>query len=334
MSAREPHSSFPQQWDATRNGADPQATVLGETLEGAVDKEPALELTPQAGPPQRRGWERGPWTDWPAWTAPAALASAFVMAVVGGLIVDIPAGILGAHITSSHVPGGVEIAGTVVQDCAFVLAAVIFAQVGGRVARAWQFGLRPPQLTPRRAVLAVLCTLALFYLFSLLWGIVVHVHEKEKLLESLGANEGTALLLLSAALTCVLAPVCEEFLFRGYFFQALSNWRGTWPAAVITGIVFGAVHAGSAPVVDLIPLGFLGFSLCVLYRYSGSLYLCIAVHAVNNSIAFGSLESWNLWQYAALMAAAGGAIVLLGVALTRLGVIAPEPALADVPAGA
>ena len=45
-----------------------------------------------------------------------------------------------------------------------------------------------------------------------------------------------------------------------------------WPAAIITGLVFGGVHAGSAPVVDLVPLAGLGFGLCLLYRYTGSLY--------------------------------------------------------------
>ncbi len=90
-------------------------------------------------------------------------------------------------------------------------------------------------------------------MLSAVWSEAVNP-SREKLLEDLGTNEGTTLLLLSAALTCVVAPMCEEFLFRGYMFTALRNWRGTWPAAVITGLIFGAVHAGSAPALDLVPL--------------------------------------------------------------------------------
>ena len=67
----------------------------------------------------------------------------------------------------------------------------------------------------------------------------------------------------------MVAPICEEFLFRGYIFTALRNWKGTWPAAVITGLIFGGVHAGSAPALDLAPLAALGFGLCLLYRYTG-----------------------------------------------------------------
>ncbi len=94
--------------------------------------------------------------------------------------------------------------------------------------------------------------------------------------------------MLSAGLTCVVAPICEEFLFRGYIFTALRNWRGTLPAALITGLMFGGVHVGSAPALDLVPLAALGFGLCLLYRYTGSLYPCMLAHSLNNSLAFSA----------------------------------------------
>ena len=127
--------------------------------------------------------------------------------------------------------------------------------------------------------------------------------EKEKLLQQLGSNESTGLLLLSAALTCVVAPICEEMLFRAYMFTALRNWRGTLPAALITGVLFGGVHAGSAPVLDLVPLAALGFGLCLLYRFTGSIYPSITAHSINNSIAFSSLEGWG-WQTPLLLVCA------------------------------
>ena len=92
----------------------------------------------------------------------------------------------------------------------------------------------------------------------------------------------------------MVAPICEEFLFRGYIFTALRNWRGTLPAAILTGLVFGGVHATSAPAADLLPLGLLGFGLCLLYRFTGSLYPGMLAHSLNNSIAFASLAGWSL----------------------------------------
>jgi hypothetical protein len=246
-----------------------------------------------------------------------------LLAAIAGLVVDIPAAIFGVSITS-HLPGWLELVDTVVQDGAFVGSAVLFARVGGHRVSAWQFGLRPPRLRWRRAVLLIVALLIGFVLFSAIWSEILNVSTREKVLEQLGANEGTGLLLLSAALTCVIAPICEEFLFRGFIFSALCNWKGPWPAALLTGLVFGGIHVGSAPAVDLVPLGVFGFGLCLLYRYSGSLYPCIAAHSLNNSLAFGALESWG-WQIPLLMVAALALIALLALALMRAGVITPPP---------
>jgi membrane protease YdiL (CAAX protease family) len=269
---------------------------------------------------------RSPDTDWPPWAAPAALLGGLLLATVGALVVDLPALALGANISASHTPGGVTIADTMVQDLGFVGSAVFFARIGGRSASAWQFGLRPPRGGWRLAGGLVIALLIAFIVLSAVWGALVHP-EKEKLLESLGSNEGTALLLLSAALTCVVAPICEELLFRGFIFTSLRNWHGTLPAALITAVIFGGVHYGSAPALDLVPLGALGFGLCLLYRYSGSLYACIAAHSLNNSLAFSGLESWG-WQVPVLIVAALAGIAAIMLACKRIGLITPEPGLA------
>ncbi|HEU0250899.1 MAG TPA: CPBP family intramembrane glutamic endopeptidase, partial [Solirubrobacteraceae bacterium] len=135
-------------------------------------------------------------------------------------------------------------------------------------------------------------------------------------------------------LTTVIAPIGEEMLFRGYVFPSLAKWRGWVLGAVITGALFGAVHVGSAPVVYLVPLGVLGFLLCALYRQTGSIYPCIATHALNNSIAFGALEKWTWWQIVLLALAALSTIGLLALALRRLGVISQAPGVPAVPANA
>ncbi len=272
---------------------------------------------------------RSPDMGWPAWTALLALVGGIVLAAVGALVVELPATLIfGVKISSSHTPPGVEIADTVVQDVGFVLAAVYCAHIGGRIVRAWQFGLRPPGAGWRRAGGLVVLLLLAFIVLSAIWSAAVNP-EKEKLLETLGTNEDAALLALSAGLTCVVAPICEEFLFRGYMFTALRSWRGTWPAAVVTGLLFGGVHAGSAPALDLVPLAGLGFGLCLLYRYTGSLYPCMAAHSLNNSIAFAALEGWG-WQAPVLIVGSFAAIGALVLAGKRIGLIAPE-ALAVTP---
>jgi membrane protease YdiL (CAAX protease family) len=262
---------------------------------------------------------------WPAWTAPAALVVGVVLAAVGGLIIDVPAAaFFGVKLNSSaQLPGGLETANTFVQDAAFVVAIVIFAQFGGRRLYAWQLGLRPTRLW--RAVGAVVLTLIGFLVLTAIWSTLLETSTKEELLNRLGANQGAALLIASAALTCVMAPICEELLFRGYFYRALCNWHGWLLAAVITGFVFGGLHVGSAPAVDLVPLAGFGFGLCLLYRYTGSLYPCIAAHVLNNSLAFGSQEEWSAWQTVLLMLAALIVVALLAFGLRRAGVITDPP---------
>jgi len=253
---------------------------------------PGLEPAPPEPPESDPG--SSPVTGWSPWTAPLALIGGIVGAAVGSLIVDLPALALGVRITSSHTPGGLVIADTFVQDVAFVLAAVYCARLGRRVARPWQFGLRRPGAGWRSAAGMIGLLLLAFILLDAAWSEVVHP-SKEKLLETLGTKESTALLVFSAWLTCIVAPICEEILFRGYIFTALRNWRGMLPAAVLTGILFGGVHATSAPVADLLPLGLLGFGLCLLYRYTGSLYPGMLAHSLNNSIALAGLAGWS-WQ--------------------------------------
>lgn len=263
------------------------------------------------GPPQN---------DWPPWSGFLALIAALVLAAVGAALIYIPAAVLGANISSKHTPPAFELAGTFVQDIAFVATAVLFSQLGGRPVRSWQFGLRPTPL--RRATGLVVLTLIGFLIFNAAWAAALNISTKEKLLEQLGANETTLLLALSALLTTVVAPIAEETLFRGYIFAALTKWRGWLPAAVLTGVLFGAVHVGSAPAVYLVPLAVLGFALCALYRATGSLYTCIAAHSLNNSIAFGALEKWG-WQIPVLAIGALLTIWLLALCLRSLGVIPP-----------
>jgi membrane protease YdiL (CAAX protease family) len=257
------------------------------------------------------------------------LFGALVLASVAGLVLDIPAALIfGVKLSSEHLPPGLSIADTIVQDVAFVLVAVYCAQLGGRAVSSSQFGLLRPPAGWRRAVGLIVLLLIAFVLLSVIWSAVFHPKE-ETLLKQLGTNEGTALLVLSAALTCVIAPICEEFLFRGYIFTALRSWRGTLPAALITGLVFGGVHYGSAPTLDLVPLAGLGFGLCLLYRFTGSLYPCMVAHSLNNSVAFASLEGWG-WQTPVLIGCS--LLGIAGVALVgkRVGLIRPVTDLADL----
>ncbi len=243
--------------------------------------------------------------DWSPMSAAIALIAAIVVGGVGGALVAIVIGaVLGLNVSSSNLAPGLEITATAIEELSFVGVAVIVAGLGGRRVRPAQFGLRTAAFW--QAVGWIIVLNVSFIAVTAAWTAALNNHTKEKVLDTLGAGHGGLLLVASAILTCVVAPFCEEFLFRGYIFTALRNWRGVWPAALITGLVFGLVHGASAPLVDLLPLAFFGFGLCLLYWRTGSLLPGIAAHSLNNSIAFAGILGWSFGDGLLLIVAALG----------------------------
>jgi uncharacterized protein len=239
---------------------------------------------------------------WPWWLPALALLGTFAIATFALLI--------GVAVTGKTKPTpAVNIAATFVQDGGLVLCAVLFAFLTRRP-NAWQFGLRPTRFWP--AVGWLLVAWLGFFVFSALWSVFMHavgVKLDDDLPQQLGADKSTAALVAVAVLVCVVAPLAEEFFFRGFFFTALRGSLGLWPAAVITGIVFGLIHF---KLEFLAPLAVLGFALCLLYAQTGSVLPCIALHALNNTLAFGVTQGWT-WQIPAIMV---GSLVLLAAILT------------------
>ncbi len=254
-----------------------------------------------------------PETRWPAWYGLLALVMGIVFGVVGGSVaaLAIPGGVSNGNLS----PAATDLA-TLIQDVGFVLAAVLLA---ARVApvRPRQFGLTRPR-SLWRAVALVPVALVLVSLLAYAWFEALHRSgEEREFVKEIGGDAGTLSVLAVCGLVCVVAPICEEILFRGFIFRSLSNRRGPWPAALATGVLFGVVHGLSAPIVDLLPLALLGTVLCLVYQWTGSLYPCMAVHLVNNALALGSDESWGTGRVVALMVAAL-AVLALVLAAVRL----------------
>lgn len=278
--------------------------------------EPTLTPPPPERPELPAGVEPTPFL--PRWK-PAGVLVAFALGLagtlLGALIVGVIAVAFGAD--ADDLPPGVNILLTVVQDVAFVGAAVFLASTVARPAP-WQFGLRGTRAGPFVGWIVVA-----FLAFAVLSGIyasLVDIGAQEDLPDELGADSGTVALLAAAFLVTVVAPVAEEFFFRGYVFGALRNWKGMWVGAILTGLLFGAIHLGSAPDVLYLPiLALFGLILCLLYVRTGSIYPCIVLHAINNCIAFaGTRDGWD-WEVAVLLAGSLGSIALFALVVRRVG---------------
>ena len=281
---------------------------------------PTFDVAPELP----EGVERPPrpesprWKPWMAW---AALVAAFGGALMGALII----GVIGSAAGSSFADPSpaVSISATIVQDLSFIGAALLFANISARPLPE-HFGLRPTSFWP--AVGWMAAAFAAFYVFTLVWVAILGVSPDDtKLPDELGVKDSTYALLAVAFLVAVVAPMAEEFFFRGFFYGALRNWKGPWPAAVLTGLVFGSIHVGSAEAAFLLPLGFFGFCLCLLRERTGSLYPGIALHCMNNSLAFGVSQHWG-WEIPVLCLCALGLIALVGLTVRARWTPAPTPA--------
>jgi uncharacterized protein len=256
---------------------------------------PPYEEPAPADPHGPRGQERP--ASWPLWTVPAALALGLVLALLATSIVNAVAASGGGSFNN---PGTVAtIIGDVVFDLCFVGAALWLSLTRGQ-ARLQDFGFR--RLRPSTGVAAVVVAAIAYYGITALYGALIHLHGKDKLPSELDVTHSTAALVAVAIFVCAVAPICEEFFFRGFIFGALRNIPmrlgrvdgGPWVAAVITGILFGAVHTSSASPQYLVPLGFLGFVLCLVRWQTRSLYPCMALHSANNALALGVNQlSWS-----------------------------------------
>ena len=246
---------------------------------------------------------------WAPWLSLAAFTTGFgVTIVLGGLIFAV-ASTVGA---SQDTPA-VNIGLTVLQNVCLVVAALVFAAMSGRPAAA-DFGLRRTRLW-RSAGLLVVAWVG-FFVLAAIWALALDLDEQQDLPEELGADGPLLNALAVIVLVTVVAPLGEELFFRGFFFGALRNWRGPWPAAILTGIVFGGIHVASSPIGYVVPLMIFGAVLCMLYEWTGSLYPAIALHALNNSVALGANLDYT-WQIPAMMVGSTIVVLLCAVLLAR-----------------
>ncbi|WP_086756481.1 CPBP family intramembrane glutamic endopeptidase [Nostoc sp. 106C] len=87
--------------------------------------------------------------------------------------------------------------------------------------------------------------------------------------------------LLAAIVYIVVAPITEEFLFRGIILQRWASKWGIQTALVVSGLLFGILHA------NVLGLTLFGIIMGVLYIKTRTLIVPIACHAFNNSLAVG-----------------------------------------------
>jgi membrane protease YdiL (CAAX protease family) len=127
------------------------------------------------------------------------------------------------------------------------------------------------------------------------------IESHERIIDMLTGTTNSALIAGLVLLACIVAPLVEELLFRGFVFNAvmqfayapaiIPRWLRQWKilapplfappiaAAVVSGIAFGAAHAEPSA---FFPLACGGFLLALVYYRTGSLASSMIAHSLFN----------------------------------------------------
>ncbi|HEY8961810.1 MAG TPA: type II CAAX endopeptidase family protein [Luteolibacter sp.] len=163
----------------------------------------------------------------------------------------------------------------------FFLAGITVALVAWRVRPVTWLGLRWRGWA--HALWIGPSVVAALYVFQ----VVLHATGYMKWMESLGAETvqdtvkfflyGQDKLALGAMAVAavIVAPICEEIVFRGYLYPAAKRFAGPATAMFCSALLFSLAHGSLAM---LLPLFLLGFAFAWIYERTGSLWAPIFAH--------------------------------------------------------
>jgi CAAX protease family protein len=162
---------------------------------------------------------------------------------------------------------------------------------GTSVIPRWRLGLRRSLRSPAGTAATAGAAALAYIIFAAVYSSLVQTHQKD-ITRDLGFGHGNFGTVAAGLLIIVAAPISEEIFFRGFLFGGFRK-RLSFPiAALISGVIFGLFHYTGASSFTVVPqLAFLGFALCCVYEETGSIYPTIALHMLNNTLAFIALTS-------------------------------------------
>jgi membrane protease YdiL (CAAX protease family) len=236
---------------------------------GGVTGEPGEPVPPR--PDLRATWR------------PIEAIPVFVIAVFGGVVLGLPATVVIGSCSARFIV--VTLAG----ELAFLGAVLLWVRYVNR-GPLEALGLPRQPLGDATAgvltgaALVVIGTLALALARAAATSILGHAPPSAQQVQS--CVHGPALAFL-APVVILAAPLGEEAFFRGFLYKSLRNRLSVWPAAVVSALVFGAVHYAGPGFLVLIPGLFLvGIGLALVYERRQSLLASAAAHATFNLVGY------------------------------------------------
>lgn len=214
-----------------------------------------------------------PYSNW----GPLAAVLGVILALGAGVVIGVP-GVLLGHKAN----GDLTTFGNVFVQAATALGFLLVPMAIASWRGASSLGEVLARLGVRRfkpsAAKWMAAAVGAYLLFATLYSLlIVQPHQKD-------IAEGFGTIPVQILLIVIVAPVSEEVCFRGMLFGGLREKLPRLGAALLSGLVFGGLHALTG-VTAVPPLIAFGFILALLYEKTGSIVPGILLHMLNNSVA-------------------------------------------------
>ena len=115
---------------------------------------------------------------------------------------------------------------------------------------------------------------------------------------------------------CIIAPIAEEYLFRGLMMRKMLRWNiSPWYAIIASSIMFGLIHINPAQIPGAIILGIVMAWMCYRTR---SLIPGIIIHITNNTLCLIPEECYDTYIVSTPMIEASLSLVSIAVVILSI----------------
>lgn len=128
---------------------------------------------------------------------------------------------------------------------------------------------------------------AALYLRACQWG-GSPIEPQPALLELASGELHGSALWTRVLVIVVLAPFCEEVLFRGYLWSAVRTTMPVWATQLVVAVLFGLVHG----LGHALPIGVLSLLFGYARARYGSLWPAMLAHAAHNGLTTLLVCTW------------------------------------------
>lgn len=199
-----------------------------------------------------------------------------LLALGTGVVLGIPAAVIG-HRGNGELTTGANVVVQLATAVGFVMVPMIVAARRGASFREALARLGVRRFHPS-ALKWMAAAIGFYLVAAFAYAVLIGEPHQKDIAKSFGT------IPIQVVLIVFVAPVSEEVCFRGMLFGGLRERLPRIAAAVISGLIFGGLHAVTG-ITAVPPLIVFGFVLALLYEKTGSIIPGILLHALNNSVA-------------------------------------------------